>query len=63
VPMPVSAVTQEIVRSLLGHGYDDVDFAALLELEARAAGHDLQPEDVPVSDGLSDDVPTAVANA
>ena len=63
VPMPVSAVTQEIVRSLPGHGYDDVDFAALLQLEARAAGHELQPEDVPVSDGLSGDVPAAVANA
>jgi 3-hydroxyisobutyrate dehydrogenase len=54
VPMPVAAVTQEIVRGLLGHGYEDVDFAALLALEARTAGHELQAEDVPVSDGLSD---------
>ena len=63
VPMPVAAVTQEIVQSLLGNGYDDVDFASLLELEARAAGHELQSEDVPVSDGLSDERPTEIANA
>jgi hypothetical protein len=31
-----------------------VDFAALLELAARASGHVLEPEDVPVSDGLSE---------
>jgi hypothetical protein len=28
---------------------------ALLELEARASALDLEPENVPVSDGLSDD--------
>jgi 3-hydroxyisobutyrate dehydrogenase len=54
VPMPVAAATQEIVQAMLGHGYDDVDFAALLELEARAAGHELRSEDVPVSDGLGE---------
>ena len=54
VPMPVAAVTQEIVQAMIGHGYEDVDFAALLELEARASGHALEPEDVPVSDGLSE---------
>jgi 3-hydroxyisobutyrate dehydrogenase-like beta-hydroxyacid dehydrogenase len=52
VPMPVAAATQEIVRGMIGHGYRDVDFAALLELEARAAGLELTSEDVPVSDGL-----------
>jgi 3-hydroxyisobutyrate dehydrogenase-like beta-hydroxyacid dehydrogenase len=54
VPMPVAAVTQEIVQGMLGQGYDDVDFAALLELEARAAGHELRSEDVEVSDGLGE---------
>jgi 3-hydroxyisobutyrate dehydrogenase len=53
VPMPVAAVTQEIVQGMIGNGYEDVDFAALLELAARASGHVLEPEDVPVSDGLS----------
>jgi 3-hydroxyisobutyrate dehydrogenase len=54
VPMPVAAVTQEIVQGMLGQGYEDVDFAALLELEARAAGHELRSEDVEVSDGLGE---------
>jgi 3-hydroxyisobutyrate dehydrogenase-like beta-hydroxyacid dehydrogenase len=63
VPMPVAAVTQEIVRGLLGHGYEDVDFAALLELEARAADHELEAENVPVSDGLGDERAPASAHA
>jgi 3-hydroxyisobutyrate dehydrogenase len=54
VPMPVAAVTQEIVQGMIGAGYEDVDFAALLELAAGAAGHALEPDDVPVSDGLSE---------
>src|SRR6185437_3416400 len=40
--------------SLVGNGYDDVDFAALLEYEAKASGLDLKPEDASVGDGLSD---------
>ncbi|HWV88339.1 MAG TPA: NAD(P)-dependent oxidoreductase [Capillimicrobium sp.] len=54
VPMPVAATAQQIVQSLIGNGFTDVDFAALLELQARAAGLDLVPEDVDVGDGLSD---------
>jgi 3-hydroxyisobutyrate dehydrogenase len=52
VPMPVAAAARETVRSLMGNGYLDVDFAALLELEARAAGLELEPENVAVPDGL-----------
>jgi 3-hydroxyisobutyrate dehydrogenase len=52
VPMPVAATTQEIVQGMIGQGYTDVDFAALLELEAKAAGYEVAPENVPVSDGL-----------
>ena len=63
VPMPVAAVTQQIVRGMLGQGYDDIDFAALLELEARASGHDLEPENVPVSDGLGGERAAAAAHA
>ena len=63
VPMPVAAVTQEIVRGMMGHGYEDIDFAALLELEARAAGHGLEPENVPVGDGLSEERTTEAAHA
>jgi 3-hydroxyisobutyrate dehydrogenase-like beta-hydroxyacid dehydrogenase len=53
VPMPVAAAAEQVVQSLVGNGYDDVDFAALLEYEAKASGLDLRPEDAPVSDGLS----------
>jgi len=53
VPMPVAAAAEQVVQSLVGNGYDDVDFAALLEYEAKAAGLDLRPEDAAVSDGLS----------
>jgi hypothetical protein len=38
----------------MGFGYDDTDFMALLELEARSSSLELEPENVPVSDGLSD---------
>jgi 3-hydroxyisobutyrate dehydrogenase len=55
VPMPVAAAAQQPVQALMGLGYDEADFIALLELEARSAGVDLVSEDVPVSDGLADD--------
>jgi 3-hydroxyisobutyrate dehydrogenase-like beta-hydroxyacid dehydrogenase len=53
VPMPVAAVTQQVVQALRGNGYEDVDFAALLELQARASGLELVSEDVDVGDGLT----------
>jgi 3-hydroxyisobutyrate dehydrogenase len=52
VPMPVAAITREVVQTLIGNGYVDTDFAALLALEAKAAQLPLRPENVPVSDGL-----------
>ena len=52
VPLPVAALTHQIVVSLIGQGLGDVDFAALLELEARGANLTLQPERRDVSDGL-----------
>jgi 3-hydroxyisobutyrate dehydrogenase len=54
VPMPVAAAAQQVVQALMGFGYDEVDFMALLELEARGSSLELEPENVPVSDGLSD---------
>ena len=56
VPMPVVAAAHQAVQALIGSGYEDVDFAALIELEARLSGLDLVSEDAPVSDGLSDPV-------
>jgi len=52
VPMPVASTVREIVQSLIGNGHVDCDFAALLLLEAQAAGLALEPENVAVSDGL-----------
>jgi 3-hydroxyisobutyrate dehydrogenase-like beta-hydroxyacid dehydrogenase len=54
VPMPVAATTQEVVAAMKGAGeYDESDFAALLEIEARNAGYTIEPENVAVSDGLT----------
>ena len=52
-PMALTALTREILQSLIGQGYTDQDFAALLVQQAKAAGMPLEPENVPVSDGLS----------
>jgi 3-hydroxyisobutyrate dehydrogenase len=52
VPMPVAAAAAELVRAMRGAGYENVDFAALLEIEARNSGLDLRSEDVDVGDGL-----------
>jgi 3-hydroxyisobutyrate dehydrogenase len=54
VPMPVAAAAQQAVQALMGFGYEDTDFMALLELEARGSSLELEPENVPVSDGLQD---------
>jgi len=53
VPMPLAALTHELVQSLIGRGYVDDDFAVLLEQQADAAGLKLEPENRDVSDGLS----------
>jgi 3-hydroxyisobutyrate dehydrogenase len=63
VPMPVAAAAQQAVQALMGFGYDDTDFMALLELEARASSLELEPENVPVGDGLSDDGDVTLASA
>jgi 3-hydroxyisobutyrate dehydrogenase len=52
VPMPLAAMTEQIVQGLASISGDDVDFAALLELEARASGLTLRPEDTEIDDGL-----------
>ena len=53
VPMPLASVTRDLVQTLIGHGYTDKDFAALLLLQAQASGIELKSENVEVSDGLS----------
>jgi 3-hydroxyisobutyrate dehydrogenase-like beta-hydroxyacid dehydrogenase len=53
VAMPLAAATEQIVQGLVGISGNEVDFAALLELTARASGLELQAENVEVDDGLS----------
>jgi 3-hydroxyisobutyrate dehydrogenase len=53
VPMPLAAISREQIQSLIGHGFAEQDFAALLVLQARASGIELGPEHVQVDDGLS----------
>lgn len=52
VPLPVSALVHQIVVSLIGNGLGDLDFAALLELEARGAKLTMEPDNRKVVDGL-----------
>jgi 3-hydroxyisobutyrate dehydrogenase len=61
VPMPVAAAAQQVVQTLIGNGYTDIDFAALLELQAKASGLDLVSEDAEVTDGLNGNKPLAAA--
>ena len=52
VPMPVAAAARECVQALIGNGYVDCDFAALIEQEAKNAGYKIESEDVEVGTGL-----------
>lgn len=52
VPLPLAAQVREILQSMIGQGYRDCDFAALLEVEAKAAGMRLEPENVAVDPGI-----------
>ena len=52
VPMPLASLTRDIVQTLIGHGMSEQDFAQLLLLQAAASGIKLQPENVPIDDGL-----------
>ncbi len=55
VPMPTTSIARDIVQTLIGNGYTDQDFSTLLLLQAQASGIELEPENVDVSDGLSDE--------
>jgi 3-hydroxyisobutyrate dehydrogenase-like beta-hydroxyacid dehydrogenase len=52
VPMPVAAVTAQLVQATVSAGRVDEDFAVLLDQQAAASGLELAPEDTPVDDGL-----------
>jgi 3-hydroxyisobutyrate dehydrogenase len=52
VPLPLTALTHQIVVSLIGQGFGDQDFASLLEIAARGANLTLEPDPRFVPDGL-----------
>jgi 3-hydroxyisobutyrate dehydrogenase len=54
VPMPATELARSLVDRAIDYGHGQDDFAALLVEAARAAGMQLTPEDVEVSDGLSE---------
>jgi 3-hydroxyisobutyrate dehydrogenase len=51
--MPVAAIVHQLIQGLVGRGYGDADFAALLQQQAESAGLTLVSEYADVSDGLS----------
>ena len=53
VPLPLASVTRDLIQSQMGHGYTEQDFSTLLLLQAKASGIELEPENVPVDDGLN----------
>jgi 3-hydroxyisobutyrate dehydrogenase-like beta-hydroxyacid dehydrogenase len=52
VPMPLSSLCTEIVKSAIGAGYIEEDFAVLLLEAARGAGMKLESENIAIDDGL-----------
>src|SRR6266436_5106781 len=52
VPMPVAAIVHQLIQGLVGRGYGDADFAALLQQQAESAGLALVSEHAEVPDGL-----------
>jgi 3-hydroxyisobutyrate dehydrogenase len=52
VPVPLTALTHQIVVSLIDQGFGEQDFASLLELAARGANMILEPDTRFVPDGL-----------
>jgi len=53
VPMPLAAAADMLVAQAVGAGYQDDDFATLVLEQARRSGYQIEPENVPVDDGLA----------
>ena len=53
VPMPLASIVRDLIQSTVGRGLDSQDFAVLLLQQAQASGIELEPENIPVDDGLS----------
>jgi 3-hydroxyisobutyrate dehydrogenase-like beta-hydroxyacid dehydrogenase len=52
-PMPLAALTRDLIQQMIGHGMTDKDFSTLLVMQAKASGLELKPENKEVGDGLS----------
>ena len=53
VPMPLASATRDLLQAMIGRGMAEQDFATLIVQQAQSSGLELQPENVPVGDGLS----------
>jgi 3-hydroxyisobutyrate dehydrogenase len=58
--LPLAERCRELIQNVIDEGYVDTDFAAMVAVQAKAAGLDIQPENVPVSDGLEPEDAAAV---
>ncbi len=53
VPMPLTALTRDLLQQMIGHGMTEQDFSTLLLMQAKASGIVLKPENKEVGDGLA----------
>jgi 3-hydroxyisobutyrate dehydrogenase-like beta-hydroxyacid dehydrogenase len=53
VPMPLAALTRDLIQQMIGHGMTEQDFATLLVMQAKASGMELSSENAQVGDGLN----------
>ena len=58
VPMPLAAITAQLVQASVSSGRITEDFAVLLDLQAASSGLELEAEGVEVDDGLSGSDPS-----
>jgi 3-hydroxyisobutyrate dehydrogenase len=58
VPMPLAAITAQLVQASVSSGRVTEDFAVLLDLQAASSGLKLRPENVEVDDGLGGSDPS-----
>jgi 3-hydroxyisobutyrate dehydrogenase-like beta-hydroxyacid dehydrogenase len=53
VPLPTAALVHQLIIAMIGRGYGDEDFMRLLSMSAESSGYHIDPEETPVSDGLT----------
>ena len=53
VPMPLTSLTRDLLQQMIGAGMTEQDFSALIMMQARASGIELEPENRDVGDGLA----------